>query len=60
MKSQAFIDIEVSLALCLLFALFLSGVYIRFYIPASASSNGIASDINSTGKLVSGFIGQQH
>ena len=60
LRSQAFIGMEISLALCLLFAVLLLGAYTKFYMHAGAPLNRIASDINSTSKLISGFMKQPH
>ncbi|MCL5442122.1 MAG: hypothetical protein M1603_00335 [Candidatus Marsarchaeota archaeon] len=60
MKLQAFIDIEVSLAICLLFAVLLSGAYVGMYRSMNSQAQGLASGIVTADRAVSGFIHQYH
>ncbi len=60
MKLQAFIDIEVSLAICLLFAVLLSGVYVDVYRSINSPAQGLAQSVGEAERAVSGFIHQYH
>ncbi|MGC8538200.1 MAG: hypothetical protein ACP5MZ_04475 [Candidatus Micrarchaeia archaeon] len=58
MKLQAFVDIEVSLAICLLFAVLLSGAYIGAYRYMDSHTQGLAHSVNAVERAVSGYLGQ--
>lgn len=60
MRLQAFIDIEVSLAICLLFVVLLSGVYIGMYRSMNSPAQGLAQGAGAAERAVSGFIHQYH
>jgi hypothetical protein len=60
MRLQAFIDIEVSLAICLLFAVLLSGAYIGMYRSMNSPAPGLAQGVGAAERAVSGFIHQYH
>lgn len=60
MKAQAFMDMAVSLAICLLFAMLLAGLYIGVSGPAWEPASGLASSINGTSRFVAGLVEQLH
>ncbi len=58
MRSQAFLDVAVSLAICLLFAVLITGICLRACSPYDAT--GLNASINGAYRLVSGLVEQMH